>query len=255
MAQGTALEALSRAAKAFGQAAAPSGSSQTYLQIAQQALPLFTVPPPTGNQLATPTGARYLQYSFAPRTDIINAFLQSLIGLYDYAQESGDPEAQQLFAAGNAQAQAELAQFDTGAWSLYEPGVEDDLNYHELVTGFLQQLCARTNASIYCGTAQHFQTYMKTPPVLRLLTTQATAKRRFRLRFWLSKYSHVGIVITRNQQTLLSTSAYFPYRTNSFTVPALKPGSYQISLAATDLPGNFNRLVGTLQVSSPRRST
>jgi hypothetical protein len=255
MAQGTALEALSRAAKAFGRAATPTGGSQTYLQIAEQALPVFTVPPPSGNRVVTPTGARYLQYSFAPHTDIINAFLQSLIGLYDYAQVSGDQEAQQLFAVGNAQALVELPRFDTGAWSLYQPGLEDDLNYHQLVTGFLQQLCSRTRASIYCLTAQHFQTYMKTPPVLRLLTTQATAKRRFRLRFWLSKYSHVGIVITGNQKSVLRTSANFPYRTNSVNVQALKPGSYQVVLAATDLPGNFNRLVGTLQVSSPRRST
>ncbi len=41
---------------------------------------------------------------------------------------------------------------------------------------------------------------MKTPPVLRLLTTQAPAKRGFSLRFWLSKYSHVGIVITRGSR-------------------------------------------------------
>jgi D-glucuronyl C5-epimerase C-terminus len=254
MAQGTAIEALTRAAKAFGPAAAPPGSSQTYLQIAHQALGLFTVGPPTGTREVTPAGARYLQYSFAPNTDIINAFLQSLIGLYDYAQTSHDPEAQQLFAAGNAQAQAELPKFDTGAWSLYQPGVEDDLSYHELVTGFLQQLCSRTRAAVYCGTAQHFQTYMKTAPTLRLLTTQAMAKKAFRLRFSLSKYSHVGIVITRGQQTVLSTSAYFPYRTNSIAVPALKAGTYQVVLAATDLPGNFGRLVGTLQVSPAQRA-
>jgi hypothetical protein len=255
MAQGTALEALSRAAKAFGPEAEPAGSNSTYLQIAQQALPLFTLPPPTGVRVAAPQGARYLQYSFAPNIDIINAFLQSLIGLYDYALLSGNPEAKQLFTAGNAEAEAEVPSFDTGAWSLYQPGIEDSLDYHVLVTGFLQQLCQRTGASAYCGTAQHFQIYLKTPPALRLVTTQATAKRSLSLRFWLSKYSHVGIVITRGTQTLLSTSAYFPYRTDSFTIPRLKAGTYQVALAATDLPGNFDRIVGSLQVSQPRRST
>ena len=254
MAQGTALEALTRAAKAFGPLTGPAGSSYSYLQIAQQALPLFTVAPPAGVRAATSLGARYLQYSFAPHTDIINAFLQSLIGLYDYAQESRNAEAQQLFAAGNAQAEAEVPQFDTGAWSLYQPGIEDSVDYHVLVTGFLEQLCQRTAAGVYCGTAQHFELYQKTPPALRLLTTQAPAKRQFSLRFWLSKYAHVGIVVTRGAQTVLSTSAEFPYRVSSFTVPALKPGNYQIVLAATDLPGNFARLVGTLQVSQPRKS-
>jgi hypothetical protein len=255
MAQGTALEALTRAAKAFGRASAPAGSSTTYLQIALQALPVFTVGPPAGTRVATPVGARYLQYSFAPHTDIINAFLQSLIGLYDFAQESGNQEARRLFAAGNAQAESELRQFDTGAWSLYQPGIEDSLSYHELVTGFLQQLCTRTKASVYCSTAQHFQTYMKTAPVLRQLSTQAPAKHRFNLRFWLSKYSHVGIVISRGGQTLLSTSGYFPYRAHSFAIPSLKAGTYQLVLTATDLPGNFTRLLGALQVSAPRRST
>jgi hypothetical protein len=254
MAQGTAIEALTRAAKAFGPAAAPTGSSQTYLQIAHQALGLFTVGPPTGTRVATSAGARYLQYSFAPHTDIINAFLQSLIGLYDYAQTSHDPEAQRLFAAGNAQAEAELPHFDTGAWSLYQPGLEDDLSYHELVTGFLAQLCSRVKASVYCGTAQHFQTYLKTPPVLRQLGTRAPAGKAFRLRFWLSKYSHVGIVISRGQQTVQGTSAYFPYRANSFAIPSLKAGTYQVALTATDLAGNFDRLVGTLQVSPAQRA-
>jgi hypothetical protein len=255
MAQGTGIEALTRAAKAFGPLTGPAGSSSSYLQIAQRALALFTTPPPTGVRVGTPLGARYLQYSFAPHTDIINAFLQSLIGLYDYAQESGSPEARQLFAAGNADAEAEVPHFDTGAWSLYQPGVEDDLNYHELVTGFLQQMCSRTGASVYCSTARHFQAYLKTPPALRLLTTQVAAKHGFSLRFWLSKYSHVGLVLTRGTDPVLSTSAYFSYRVHSFAVPALKPGTYQVVLAATDLPGNFARLVGTLQVSPPRRST
>ena len=55
-------------------------------------------------------------------------FLQSLIGLYDYARVSGSQLAGRLFAAGDAQARAELPQFDTGAWSLYQPGIEDSLD-------------------------------------------------------------------------------------------------------------------------------
>jgi len=31
--------------------------------------------------------------------------------------------------------------FDTGAWVSVPAGLEDDLSYHELVTGFLQELC------------------------------------------------------------------------------------------------------------------
>jgi hypothetical protein len=247
MAQGTALEALSRAARAFGATAGPLGDTTSYLQIAQRALPLFTVAPPAGVRIRTPTGARYLQYSFAPRTDIINAYLQSLIGLYDYAQVSGDPEAAQLFAIGNMQAEAELPEFDTGAWSLYQPGVEDDLNYHELVTGFLQQLCARTGATSYCTAAQHFQQYLTTPPALSLLTTRLRTRHAGALSFRLSKASHVGVVVTRGNRTLLSTSASFAYGVHSFALPRLKGrGTLAVRMSATDLAGNFSRTTGTI---------
>src|SRR5205085_1529320 len=155
--------------------------------------------------IATTLGSRYVQYSFTPRTDIINAFLQSLIGLYDYAEVSADPVARRLFAAGNAQAQAELPRFDTGAWSLYQPGVEDDLSYHKLVTGFLGQMCSRTSAPVYCTTASHFHSYLKVAPALQLLTSRASAKSRFGVRFRLSKFSHVGIVVQRGQSTVFQT--------------------------------------------------
>jgi hypothetical protein len=243
MSQGTGIEALTRAYLASHNA--------SYLQLAHEALPIFTAPPPVGVRVATPLGARYVQYTFTPGTSIINAFLQSLIGLYDYAQVSHDPLAQQLFAAGNAEAQAEVPRFDTGAWSLYQPGVEDPLSYHELVTGFLQQLCTRTQAPVYCTTAQHFTAYLTTPPALQLLTQNVRKGKTSSISFRLSKVSRVGIVVVGpGGNTLYSTSASFGHGTRSFTVPPLKhKGTYTIRLAATDLAGNFNRIVGTIQVS------
>jgi len=258
MSQGTALEALTRASMAFGASSGSGGASSqppsdSYLRIAQRALPIFTVAPPVGVRVPTALGARYLQYSFTPGTEIINAFLQSLIGLYDYAHVSGNREAQRLFAAGDAQARAELPQFVSGDWSLYQPGVQDTLDYHTLVTGFLDQLCTRTSAPVYCTTAQHFHADLTTPPALQLLTTQSAPKTPFAVRFRVSKYSHVGIVVTRGQGTVFLTSAYFPYGVGTFELPPLSAGSYTVRLAATDLPGNFNRIVGTLQVSRRAR--
>jgi D-glucuronyl C5-epimerase C-terminus len=242
MSQGTAIEALTRGFEATGQ--------RSYLGLAHRALALFTAAPPAGVRTSTPLGARYVQYSFTPGTSIINAFLQSLIGLYDYARVSGDPTAARLFAAGDAEARAEVPSFDTGAWSLYQPGLEDDLSYHELVTGFLQQLCSRTGAAVYCRTAQHFTDDEKTPPALTLDTRAARRNQAVWLSFQLSKYSHVGIVLTLGSQTVFLTSAYFPYGVQAFRVPRLgRPGTYTVRLAATDLAGNFSRIVGTLRVS------
>ena len=243
MSQGTGIEALTRASEAF--------KDPNYLTLAHEALPVFTAPPPVGVGVPTSLGARYVQYTFAPNVLILNAFLQSLIGLYDYAQVSHDPLAAQLFAAGNAEAQAEVPQFDTGAWSLYQPGVEDTLSYHELVTGFLQQLCTRTKVPVYCVTAQHFTAYLTTPPALQLLTQHVRKGKSSSISFHLSKISRVGIVVIGpGGNTLFSTSATFGYGNRSFTVPPLKhKGTYTIRLAATDLAGNFNRIVGTIQVS------
>jgi hypothetical protein len=241
MSQGTGIEALTRAFRAF--------KDPSYLQLAHSALAVFTRQPGVGVAVPTPRGSRYVQYTFTPGTEILNAFLQSLIGLYDYAQASGDPLAERLFAAGDAEARWEVPHFDTGAWSLYQPGVEDSLDYHTLVTGFLQELCQRTKAPVYCITAQHFQAYLKTPPALTLLTSRIAARRAGTIRFRLSKYSHVGIVVLRGTRTVFDTSADFGYGVRALSVPALKRGSYTIRLAATDLAGNFSQITGTLRVS------
>jgi D-glucuronyl C5-epimerase C-terminus len=242
MSQATGLEALSRAYLAF--------HDPGYLDVARQALAIFSHGPPVGVRVPTPLGTRFLQYSFAPGTSIINAFLQTLIGLYDYAKVSGSAQATQLFDAGEAEALAEVPQFDTGAWSLYQPGVEDPLSYHQLVTGFLQQLCARTAAPVYCTTAQHFQADLTTPPALALLTGRARLHKATRLRFRLSKTSRVGIVVLAGNTTILSTSATFGHGVGSFAIPSPKrTGIYTVRLSATDLAGNFNQILGTLSVS------
>lgn len=243
MSQGTALEALAAAYRAF--------HNPWYLTIGNRALTAFTVAPPRGVAVKTSLGARYVQYTFdASRGDeVINAFLQSLIGLDEYAQTSGNPLAARLFAAGNAEAQAEVPDYDTGAWSLYQPGIEDDLSYHELVTGFLHQLCGMTKIGVYCTTAQHFSRYLKTPPVLTLLTTHLARRKPGSVYFQLSKVSRVGITLLRGAKTVFLTSASFPYGRNAFAVPPLAKGSYTVHLDATDLAGNYGQTNETIRVS------
>ncbi|MHB1567925.1 MAG: D-glucuronyl C5-epimerase family protein [Solirubrobacteraceae bacterium] len=241
MSQATGLEALTRAYEAT--------NNPYYLSVATQALPIFSRPPPAGVAVKTQLGVRFIQYTFAPETAIINAFLQTLIGLYDFAHVSGNQTAAALFAAGNAEAQAEVPSYNTGAWSLYQPGIEDDLSYHELVTGFLQELCQRTSAPVYCTTAQAFTTDLTTPPVVTQRTFRAVAGTAFDLRFELSKYSHVGIVVSLGSRTVFATSASFAYGPDSFSIPGLRAaGTYSVRLAATDLAGNFARTTGALVV-------
>jgi hypothetical protein len=233
MSQATGLLALTHAYQAT--------HDPYYLTVAAQALDVLTKAPPTGVAVSTPRGLRFLQYSFSSSTSIINAFLQTLIGLDGYATVSQSPVAAHLFAAGNAEAQWELPHFNTGAWSLYQPGKEDDLSYHELVTGFLGQLCTLTAAPVYCATAQAFTADLKTPPTVSDLTPRVRSRRAFALRFWLSKIAHVGVTIRQGAHVVFATSATFGRGVGRVTVPQLAPGADTVTLTATDLAGNDTR--------------
>jgi hypothetical protein len=244
MSQGTAVQALTQTYEAT--------HDTSYLDLARRALPIFGEGPPLGVGVGTPRGRRYLLYSFAPDPGVavINGFLQTLIGLFDYAKVSGDPEGWRLFRSGDAEARAELPAYDTGAWSLYQPGQEATLDYHTLVTGFLQQLCSRTHAPVYCTTATHFQAYLKTPPALALLTHRVRAGNSDVIRFRVSKMSRVGVTVLRTGRTVFLTSAAFGYGIHAFAIPAFThAGSYTIRLDATDLAGNYNQITDTVQVS------
>ncbi len=242
MAQATGLEALTNAYKAT--------HNVDYLDVGNSALGILETPPPTGVAVTTSLGKRFLQYSFAPHTDIINAFLQTLIGLEDFATTSGNVAAEQLFSAGNTQAQAELPAFNTGAWSLYQPGENDDLSYHELVTGFLGNLCTLTATPVYCSTEQDFSTDLTTPPVITQVTQKAAKHQPFRLYFTLNKPAHIGVVVANAAgRDVLYTSADCEPGSDYWVVPKLSPGAYTVKLSGTDLAGNYATTAGTLTVS------
>jgi hypothetical protein len=240
MSQATGIEALTNGYTATGNAA--------YLTEAHDALPLLETAPPAGVEVTTPLGARFLQYSFAPKTDIINAFLQTLIGLYDYEQVSHDPTAQTLFNLGNAQAQSELPSFVVNGWSLYQPEELDNLNYHELVTGFAQSLCQKLKLPVYCNAYSAFESDLSTHPTLAQATAQASANKKFQLSFQLSKPAYVGITLSQGGKNYIYTKTLFASGTQYFKAPKLKAGDYNLAMSATDLVGHYTKITGTLQV-------
>jgi D-glucuronyl C5-epimerase C-terminus len=146
--QGTALMALVRASQRLHR--------PDLLRTAHQALGIFRRRPPVG--IATPTkrGDHYLIYSFAPRLHVLNAFIQSLNGLWDLGNRGDDALARRLFRKGDREARWETPQFIDGDWSFYSPGVRSSSSYHELLRDFLQGLCDRTQTRVYCRTAQKF---------------------------------------------------------------------------------------------------
>jgi hypothetical protein len=257
LSQGTALQALSRAYERTREA--------QFLDAAKEALGIFKTHPSTGVRLTTPVGAHYLEYTYAPSDRILNGFIQSLVGLYEYAKLTGDPLGQQLFEAGDAEGRAEVPAYDTGAWSLYDQSSESNLNYHELLAEFLEHLCERTSKGepltptagqiagdeIYCTTAKRFREDEKAPPAIELLTHTVHAKERAGVQMKLSKISTVSMRIKLGEKTVW---------TNAVTVEGGKPrllwvtpsktGLYSVELRATDLAGNEEVASGAITVKA-----
>jgi hypothetical protein len=255
LSQGTALQVLARAWS--------KTHEQQYLTAAQQALGIFKMGPSTGVRVVTPTGSHYLEYTYAPSERILNGFIQSLVGLYEYTKLTGDPLGQQLFEAGDAQARAEVPRYDTGSWSKYDQSSESNLNYHELLAEFLEHLCEKTGKGepltpttgqiagdqIYCTTAQNFRADEKTPPVIALVTQNLKTGERAGVQLTLSKISTVSMTIKLGEKTVWKNTATVEGgKPRLLWVTPPKEGLYSVTLKARDLAGNEEVASGSIAV-------
>lgn len=253
LSQGTAIQLLARAYSRYHEAA--------LLTAAQQALGIFQTPPPLGVRVDAAGGAAlYAQYSFAPSDRILNGFIQSLVGLYDYTSITKDPLGLALFEAGDAEARALVPHYDTGAWSMYDQHGESTLNYHELLTEFLQHLCERTQKGpplgaavpltedgIYCTTAQRFTADLTTPPVVSLLSSTLLTGSRAGVTISLSKISDVKLTVSRGSHVVWTVAAQVPggHPKLLWKTPATT-GAYTVTITATDLAGNTSTAAGAI---------
>jgi len=242
MAQGTAVQALARGSQLL--------SDPKYLTVAKDALGLFKQGPPTGIRVRADGGNHYLLYSFTSGLRVLNGFLQSVIGLYDYAKISGDPEGQALFEEGDRAARAAIPRFDTGAWSLYsQNGRESDLTYHRLVRDFMRRLCERTSTPVYCVNAEQFTRYLKEHPKLEFLGAgPARAKRPVQVRFRLSKVSCVAILIKRGGRIAYSNRTTFGRGSRSYSWTPRAGGSYSVKLEAIDYLNHHTVARGAVRI-------
>ncbi len=246
--QGTAVQVFARASQLL--------ADPSLVGTGDAALGAFEQPAPNGVRVDTPAGPFYAIYSFAPDERVINADLQALVGLFDFAQITGDTRASGLFQQGDATAQSVLPSYDTGKWSMYDQSHESDLSYHNLVTGFLKNLCTRTATPVYCQTAANFKADLTSTPAVTVqsqrIRTGATAK----LRFALDKISRVGVVVSGpSGATVYSTSAVVGRGSHyySWSRPAA-PGVYRMTARATDLAGNASlQVTTTVRILAARR--
>jgi hypothetical protein len=255
MAQATAAQAYARAGNRL--------ADPHLTEIGRETLGAFEVPTPVGARVPAGAGAWYALYSFNPRLEVLNAMLQSLIGLKTYADLTGDAHAAALFDQGNGIAQARIGAYDTGAWSLYSrsgtrAGAEANLNYHTLNRDFARRLCTLTAVQAYCAAADHFTRYLHEDPRLDPYgpaPAPARGGRGVKFRFKLSKLGRVGITVVAGGRTYLSTSAFFS-RGNHYlrwVAPGLRSErTYEYRLSARDPAGNTSSVEGTIRVKKAK---
>ena len=246
MAQATAMQALTRGSILL--------KEPSYLQIAKGAVGIFQKSTPTGVRVrGEGGGSHYALYSFAPGLKVLNGFLQTITGIYDYARTAKDSKAMSLFRAGDRSARREVPRYDTGAWSLYsQGGAESTLNYHNVVTDFLENLCSRTKTSVYCQKATRFNNYKKAAPRVSYTGPRSTRTgRRTALTFTLNKVSCVTATIkdASGAQVYRSQIKFFRGR-RSFTWAPRKAGTYTLEIDTLDLRKNRTVITRTITVKS-----
>jgi hypothetical protein len=231
MAQSTGLQALARGAKVLNQ--------PRYLKYARKALGALKKSPPVGvrQRRGVEGGTAYLQYSFAPRLFVMNAFIQTLIGLYDYNKLVSSPTARRLYAAGLPEARREVPRSDTGDWSRYSiGGPESDASYHRLLTEVLGDICGRIKDKVFCAYAKKYKGYATDPAKLTYTGPSSTTKgRNTGLRFSLSKLSAVEVSVYKGSTKAFGNVATFSRGSRAFTWKPKSAGSYTIRLAAKEL--------------------
>jgi len=135
MAQAVAAQALGRAAVVLEDPTLTLAAVRAYA-----AVPSLTL------QLSAGPWVRLYGFN---REVVLNAQLQAVLSLLQYAVDTGDTAAGALAQRLNAAAQALLPRFDTGDWSLYElGGAYATKEYQLFVTQLLAKLAARTTGPV-----------------------------------------------------------------------------------------------------------
>jgi D-glucuronyl C5-epimerase C-terminus len=95
---------------------------------------------------------------------VLNAQLQTIVSLLEYAQISGDADVLPLAQRLERATQALFQRFDTGEWSRYElGGGYASLDYESFVTDLLAKLASVTEDPFWVDASQRFYDYLHTP--------------------------------------------------------------------------------------------
>ena len=231
MAQAVAAQALARSSALLQDPNLATAAVRAYASV-----------PPL--MLALPSGPWIRLYGFDSEI-VLNAQLQTIVSLRDYADTLGDEEAATLSQQLGAATQALFARFDTGDWSRYElGGAYATRSYEKLVTDLLAKLARQTQDPFWVAKSQLFRAYYYDPPSV----TQPAAPPEIwpqPLDGWLDTAPITFTLSMRASVTLAVAGQVSTYRfgpgthTVNWKPPAgLAPGTYPVQLNAVSYAGN-----------------
>lgn len=228
MSQAVAAQALARAGEQLGDSELTAAARQAFRALS------------SGLLLDLPDGPWVRLYDFS-RLTVLNAQLQGLLSLHDYAELTQDEDAAELVERLSATSLVLVPNFDTGYWSRYAlGGSESVLGYHRYVVSLLRRLANRTEDTFWAETAARFASYEGEPPAFELgkppepLITGRNAEAA--LRFWLSKRSRVVVDVGGRSAAAVWLSGR--WQALHISLAGRPPGLYPVTVTAVDLAGN-----------------
>ncbi|HEY5159991.1 MAG TPA: D-glucuronyl C5-epimerase family protein [Gaiellaceae bacterium] len=166
---------------------------------------------------------------------VLNAQLQSLISLRDYANANADGDAAELAAAMERAVATDLRRFDTGYWTYYSlPGTPSTLDYQKYVVLLLRKL--NSSDSRLNGAADRFARYAKQLPAFKIAGGDLGT-----VRFWLSKPATVEMRSEAGRTKRLTL--FGGWYDLGWKLPT-KAGAYSVLVSARDWAGNSSSFSG-----------
>jgi len=213
------------AAQAFSRAAALVPARKTaYLRAAKNAYEL--IPRQLLTSVAAGPWIRLYAFQSLP---VLNAQLQTVVSLHDYATATQDTAAAALATRMQNAAAASLSRFDTGYWTYYSLAHDPSpLDYQQYVVQLLAKLAPFDTR--FAAARTRIAAYAKQPPAFMVANGGLGA-----LRLWVSKPSTVVIDTAAGPSKRLSLDGGWTTVTNK---EPTRPGVYPVRVSATDWAGN-----------------
>ena len=169
--------------------------------------------------MALPEGPWVRLYSFNDSV-VLNAQLQTLLSVHQYAVLAHDSNARELSNALAQSSQRLLPRFDTGSWSRYElSGGDSPIGYHQYVTSLLWKLARMFGGGVWERQAKRFRIDWRQPPAISVLPP------RHRVYLLSSgRHAQASVVFTVSKPAVLTV------RVGNVSVTASRPAGRHVLL-------------------------